>query len=110
MLRTQLNKPWKQNTHSHTATRATSLIGLRRRGRQQGRHVEGHRAKVGEKGVDGVPVLGAAKRPPELSLAARAVGSSSTCPRAAAPAPPPPPPPPRNTRAVREIRGSTSVQ
>ena len=29
--------------------------------------MEGHRSKVGDEGVDGVPILDAAKRPPELA-------------------------------------------
>jgi hypothetical protein len=44
------------------------LVRLRGWRRKRRHHSEGHRAKVGEKGVDGVPVLEAAKRPPKLQV------------------------------------------
>ena len=42
---------------------------LRWRRRQRGSHAERHRAEIGEEGGDGVPVLGAGKRPPKLQVA-----------------------------------------
>ena len=63
LLRAQLNKP---KLNKKDAAEARRLIRLRgwRRGRR--RQTDGHRAKVGDEGGDGVAVLRAAKRPPKL--------------------------------------------
>ncbi|EMS57450.1 Protein ODORANT1 [Triticum urartu] len=49
-----------------TSEIAGRLIWLSRRRRKRKRHTEGHRSKVGDESVDGVPILDAAKRPPKL--------------------------------------------
>ena len=65
MLRAQLNKPLKENKKAHAPGVTQHLVGLRGWRGKRGRQAEGHRSKVGKEGADDVPVLRAAKRPPE---------------------------------------------
>ena len=51
-----------------TSLLRTVLIRLRWWRRKRRRQAESHRAEVGNDGVDGVPVLVTAKRPPELQI------------------------------------------
>ena len=67
MLRAQLNKPWKTEKQAHAGCSGASSRALGA-AVGAGRQAEGHRSKVGEEVVDDVPILGAAKRPPELQV------------------------------------------
>ena len=65
----------QQAQHTHTKRHKRQepggkhpLVGLRWWRRERRRQAEGQRTEVGEESVDGVPVLRAAKRPPELQV------------------------------------------